>query len=57
MPRKWRWCFKCNYCDGIEKEGDHHEHSDEKSQYDYDDENVIDSNLSESEADSNDGSQ
>ena len=57
MLRKSRWCFKCNYCDSIalKKEADHHEDSDGDSHYD--DHNFSDSDLSQSEADSDDGNQ
>ena len=59
MPRKWRWYFKCNYCDSIalEKEPDHHEESDDESQYDCDNHLFSDSEFLQSEADSHVGCQ
>ena len=52
-----RWCFKYIYCDGIalEKEADHHEDNGEESYYDYANGNFSDSDLSQSETNSDDG--
>ena len=51
--------FQVNYCDDIalEKKVDYHEDSDDESHCDHDNENFSDSNLSQSEADSDDGNQ
>ena len=49
MPRKWRWCFKCNNGDGIalEKEADYLEENDDESHCDYDNDNLSDNDLSQ----------